>query len=153
MLKDHVGPLMSSHGYLRRRQGTYEKRNGDCVATVRFQRSVHNTKESVEFTINLSVLNEAIMEAFYDTVRRLYEQGHKGNVADLRSGGWTSRIGHLMSEPHDHWWKLSLGEPTQPVVASVLESLERIAIPRIEEEMDRPISDPAFVILFEDETA
>ena len=61
MLRDRIGPLMRDHGYRRRHQGTYEKRKGDLTATVNFQRSVHNTRDLVEFTINLTVLIEPII--------------------------------------------------------------------------------------------
>ena len=118
MLKEKVGPLMRAQGYRRRREGTYEKREGDLLATVNFQRSVHNTADLVEFTINLSVANEPIMQQYMETAQRHYEQGTPKRLKVL-DGSWSCRIGELLSG-FDSWWTFQSDEPTESVVGNVL---------------------------------
>ena len=115
----------------------------------------------VAFTINLAVLNEPVMKDFQQTVRRIYSRGYTGNVAELLSGTWTSRIGQLLPkgvlppgsplDTSDKWWGFRSSEAAEPVVSSVLDALERFALPRIEVEMDRPLTEPAFIVLVDDE--
>jgi len=139
---------MREHGYKRRRQGTYEKHRGDLVATVNFQRSVHNTKDCVEFTINLEVVNELIMREYLHIARQNYEMGTPKRL-QVVSGSWSKRVGVLLSG-YDHWWKLQLDQPMEPIVESVVQGLEETALPRIEVEMDQLSASQPSVVVIED---
>jgi len=118
------------------------------VATVNFQRSVHNTADLVEFTINLSVLNEPIMRQYSEMAQRHYEQGTPKRL-EVLEGSWSCRIGELLSA-FDSWWTFRSGEPTEPVIEGVSDALERTALPRIEAEMDRLGNSQPSVVVIED---
>ena len=140
---------MRRQGYRRRREGTYEKREGDLLATVSFQRSVYNTTDLVEFTINLSVLNEPIMQQYSETAKRHNEQGTPKHLLVL-DGSWSCRMGELLSG-FDTWWTFQSGEPTESVVGNVVGALEQTALPRIESEMDRLAKGRPSVVVIDDE--
>jgi hypothetical protein len=59
-------------------------------------------------------------------------------------------MGELLSG-FDSWSKFQPDQPTEPVVESVLESLERVALPRMEAEMDRLTTSTPSVVVLEDD--
>ena len=82
-------------------------------------------------------------------MQRNYEQGTPKRLKVL-SGSWSCRMGELLSG-FDSWWKFQPDQPTEPVVESVLESLERVALPRMEAEMDRLTTSTPSVVVLEDD--
>ncbi len=88
-----------------------------------FQKSRYNTKDTVEFTINLGAA-----------------------YAPTSHGYWHDRIGEVMPARRDTWWTLRAGHPIEPVAGEVLAAIRTYGWPAILAALDSPgfPPDPAY---------
>jgi hypothetical protein len=111
MLRDLITPALRELGI--RGPGGYA--SGDYSGFLDFQKSRHNTKDEVEFTINLGA-------AYTPT----------------GDGYWHERIGAVMPARRDTWWTLQTGQPIETVAAEVLAAIRSYGWPAIQAALDSP---------------
>src|ERR1700689_1536492 len=105
MLRNDVAPMLRSHGW--KGSGKDYKRSSELYrAFINFQKNRWNTKDEVEFTVNVGVLSdEALAEC--DAARlEARERWGRDIVAIPTWGQWSTRIGHLLPSQGDKWWRI-----------------------------------------------
>lgn len=95
MMNIAVSPLMRSAGSKRKGQ-SFEKRRHGYIAQVGFQKSVHNTKQDVSFTVNLSVVNPEIVEQHFRAWMPAVAYWGTEIVLFPTRGQWHGRIGEFL---------------------------------------------------------
>jgi hypothetical protein len=122
MLRDLITPALRELG-MGGPGGGYRGASGDYAGFLGFQKSRYNTKDEVEFTINLGA-------AYTPT----------------GDGYWDDRIGAVMPARRDTWWTLRTGQPIEPVAAAALAAIRSYGWPAIQAALDSPgfPPDPAY---------
>ena len=145
VLRDQIAPMLRSRGW--KGSGRDFKRTSDLYrAFINFQKSVHNTKDEVEFTVNLGVLNDEAIAERSAAWKRAIEEWGRDVVVIPTWGSWSARIGFLFPTPSDKWWRLVTGRAPDKVVSEVSNAFTEYALPAIERQMDKPRVEPSFII-------
>jgi hypothetical protein len=82
---------------------------GDFRGGLQFQKSQHNTRALVKFTINLSAAHQP-----------------------TKQGYWGDRIGFLLPERTDLWWRLPAGADTDDLLIDVLDAIRDYGLVALE---------------------
>jgi hypothetical protein len=122
MMKSRVAPPMRELGF-RGSGGKFRIVRGDFTGWADVQKSRWNTKAEVEFTFNVGV--------FYNLA-----QSHIKGI-------WGDRIGSLLPDRRDKWWKIDSKEASEGVHKEVIEALSRYALPAIEVVLENPTLPPS----------
>ena len=103
--------------------GGYRHDSGEYTGYLGFQKSRYNTKDTVEFTINIGAA-----------------------YAPTSDGYWHDRIGKVTPARRDTWWTLRAGHPIEPVAGEVLAAIRTYGWPAILAALDSPgfPPDPAY---------
>jgi Domain of unknown function (DUF4304) len=144
MMNHAVSPLMKSAGFTRKGQ-VFEKARNDRNARVDFQKDRYNTKHHISFTINLAVVSPKAVE---EQLRaQCGAQTYWGQDVEVvpTGGQWHDRIGVLLGVG-DYWWSFGTRVEMEDAARSVVSALRDKALPRVEEELDRPLIFPSYVI-------
>lgn len=145
LIRDTVAPLLCTSGF--KRSGLhFERYAGDYRAYVGIQKSRDNTRDSVSFTMNLSVYSQ---RAVNDRMEALTEaRGRWGSkvLTFAISGEWRVRIGELLPGGQDKWWTLDNPARMDAVADEVVEALSGFGLPVIERELQRPLTSPTYVV-------
>ena len=145
VLRDQVAPVLRAHGW--KGSGREYKRASDLYrAFINFQKSVHNTKDEVEFTVNLGVLNDDAIAERSAAWGEAIEQWGRDVIAIPTWGSWVTRIGFLLPTRRDKWWRLVTGKSPEKIATEVVNALTDYALPAVEQQMNKPRVEPGFVI-------
>lgn len=139
MIRDHVAPALREMGFRGSGQNYVFPTETHWVS-LWFQKSGSSDAHRIRFTLHLLVVGKDEWEAI-----RLGNQfaperprGHWG--APVRS--WTVSYRPLPLESSGGWvqiwWELKAGEPVEPMADRVRRTIEKQALPRIEEFMAWP---------------
>jgi hypothetical protein len=145
LLRDRVAPMLRSNGW--KGSGKDYRRASELYrAGINFQKSRWNSKDEVEFTVNLWVLSdEAMAERSVATIEARHRWG-SDIVVIPTWGGWSIRIGWLLPPKTDYWWRLNTGTSPERTQSEVLEALSDYALPAIDRQMEKPRVEPAAII-------
>lgn len=113
-LKDRLAPVLRSLGF-KGSGARYRLDRSEYQGTVGFQKDRDSTRAVVGFTINVSA----------------------GHVPTKR-GYWSERIGHLMPEFADLWWRVPHGADTDELLADVVLSIRDYALVALDAVLDHP---------------
>lgn len=113
-LKDRLAPSLRSLGFKGSGSG-YRLDRGDYRGTLGFQKDRHSTRAVVGFTINVSA-------------------GHQ----PTKTGYWGGRIGQLMPEFADLWWRVPHGADTDDLLSDVVASIRDYALVALEAVLHDP---------------
>jgi hypothetical protein len=111
-LRKDLAPRLRSLG-LKGSGGDYHVDRGDLQGGFSFQRSRHNNKALVEFTINVHALR-----------------------APSRASFWYDHIGYVLPEQEDTWWVVPAGAATGELLSDLLSAIEDFAVVAIEAAME-----------------
>ncbi len=111
-LRKDLAPRLRSLG-LKGSGGDYYLDRGDLRGWLGFQKSTHNNKALVEFTINVHAMQ-----------------------LPSRQGFWGDRIGFVLPEQEDTWWVLPAGAATSELLSDLLSSIEDFALVAIDAAME-----------------
>ncbi len=113
-LLNTLRPFLKSAGFTRR-GATFSMCRDRNRGAIHFQKSSYSTRDEVRFTLNL--------EVFSDRVWR-YDWGEQIAIAPVdRPAVWCERVGSILPEADDVWWKLF---PTQSLAPLVEEMTQRV---------------------------
>ena len=115
VMRDHITPALRDLGF----RGSWSRslwyQDGDYVGTLWTQKSVHSTKDHVNFTIHLSA-------------------GH-GPTSDVY---WTRNLLHLIPGNRDPWWTVHATDSAEPAAARFLAAFRRYGWPAMLAATDSP---------------
>ena len=121
MLRDEIAPALRRRGFTG--SGTaYVLPDDTHWLQVGFQSSRWNAADAARFTVNLSIADKAAW------ARGVADRGSSSRPNPNQRSQWNEvrRLGSL-AFGEDRWWQVP--ERTAPVVASVLEALDRAGLP------------------------
>lgn len=111
-LREDLAPRLRAQG-LKGSGGHFHLDRGDLKGSFGFQKSTHDTKALVEFTINVDARHVPDHQAF-----------------------WGDRIGLLLPEYEDTWWLVPAGADTTDLLADVLEAITDYALVAMQAAME-----------------
>jgi hypothetical protein len=113
---------------------------GDYAVGVNFQKNKWSTRESVTFDVNLSVGHQANNESFQRENAVARQLGKEIEVPT--SGNFFTRLSKL-GEPRKNFpWTVTPGGPNDEVASDVVEAIRVHFLPKVEEELRRPLDVP-----------
>lgn len=120
-LLTHVGNLLKEKGF-RRTGKVFHWLNLENWAVISFQRSTKGSAQLIAFTVNLGVASGSLLRFF----------GNPARVPTIDQCHWRQRLGFVMPEASDRWWRLSTDHDSERLVDELSEALVKFAIPAIE---------------------
>jgi hypothetical protein len=114
-------------------------------ATLTIQKSVYSTKDQIDFTINLGVVDPTTRDRLHEASeveRRL------GNNVVLRQhgGSWGWRLYQLMPMGTPPWWSVTAASDIAELTATVVGAIRDYALPAMRIQLDEPLPTPLFTI-------
>jgi Domain of unknown function (DUF4304) len=94
LLKE-LTPFLKGYGYTRRGQ-TFRSPCQNNWGLINFQKGRYNTRDRVEFTVNLEVYLQVLSD--------IWPQWDKDTPPEHGYGHWRERIGFLLADRRDKWW-------------------------------------------------
>lgn len=126
MIKDEISPAVRHLG-LRGSAGRYVLPSETHWALVGFQKSAYSDALEIQFTINLTAISFAVWESM------VKQRPHLGKrpKPSVVYGDWApqTRIGPLLPDPADKWWRVRQGRPTTPVAEDAMSDLAIYGLP------------------------
>lgn len=132
LLLNSVTAVLKQKGYDKKGTTFYIFKDNNW-GLLNFQKGRSSTKEAVLFTLNIGIVSSLLRQSIdrdYSTSKP--EPGHYH---------WETRIGFLMSEKGDFWWRLDGSDDVENVIIYVISALNQLAIPTI----DKHISDEGLI--------
>jgi hypothetical protein len=124
----------------------YKYASGLYRASINFQKNRYNTKDEVEFTVNLAVWNDGARDEFNTAHKLALENWGRDAIVIPTWGTWHARIGHLLPIQADKWWRLLTGRSPERTTTEILSAFSNFALPALTKQMEKPRIEPAFVI-------
>lgn len=113
--------FLKPHGY-RKRGSNFVLACADTVRIVQIQSSTETTQGSAKFTVNLGVL-----------VPELVDPERRDEQPSIPAAHWRMRIGSLMPEHSDYWWRASSESEASTAATQVVSALEKFGLPALEQ--------------------
>lgn len=115
-------PFLKILGYSKSGDSFFHNQEGN-TGILNFQKSRSTTSNYTLFTINLGVYSGALK--IFDN----FEIKSKPTISDCH---WRKRIGYLMPDKLDYWWKIDDTTSLNKLTAEILDILKEHAVPEIE---------------------
>lgn len=135
LIKSHVSPALREVG-LTGSSGQYALTSATHWAMVGFQKSAHNSPTEARFTINLLAVPRPAWEAM---------RGRRPSLParPLANGVYGEpvhavRIGHLIGDGHDTWWRITSQSDAATVVDDALATLVDVGLPWLRARLGDP---------------
>jgi hypothetical protein len=118
-----IAPFLKGRGFSKRSDSFYFEKDGNR-GLIDFQRSKKSTPDEVIFTINVGVCSGRLVEFFMpDAV------GQRPAIEDCH---WRERVGFLLPEKSDKWWRIYASDSLEDWVSEIQSSLEQVVVPEVE---------------------
>ena len=114
-------PFLASRGFRRKGQ-TFISEREDVFLLVNLQRSTTSTKDARIVTLNLGVYSKS-----------LAAKTHEALPMSIWTCHWRQRIGHLLPERRDQWWKILQDGDMSQTAAELRDALERYGLNALED--------------------
>jgi hypothetical protein len=126
LIKATFTPALRNAG-LKGSGGRFELPSERYWAQLGFQKSAYSDADTLQFTVNLSVISR---DAWAELAAAKPHLGKKPSPSTFY-GSWAeqTRIGTLTASGEDLWWQLRRGEDPGPVAEQVLSALLDLAVP------------------------
>jgi hypothetical protein len=126
LIKDSVSPAMRTNGLIGS-GGRYSIKSESHWALVGFQKSWYSDKSEVRFTINLLCVPR---DAWKEMVAERPYYGSTPSALVLYSDAvHQTRIGYLLEDQSDKWWRVYPGQDMATVGADVIASMVDYGLP------------------------
>ena len=113
--------ILQKNGFLKKGNTFYIKENTNW-GILNFQKSKNSTIHEVQFTINLGVSS---------TILRKFNNEDIKQKPEIEKSHWRKRIGFLLPENKDYWWRISRDTILEQLINDISEILINIATPEI----------------------
>jgi hypothetical protein len=120
-LLGHIGNILQKEGFLKKGNTFYIKKN-DNWGILDFQKSRSSTSFEVLFTINIGISL---------TILKKFNNENLKQKPEIEKSHWSERIGFLLPEKKDHWWKINNDTVLDQLTNELSELIVNIAIPEI----------------------
>jgi hypothetical protein len=132
LMRDRLAPALRELG-LKGSGGTFVLDDPVCWAIVGFQRSVHNDRSRVQFTVNLTVVGR---QAWAET-RRSYPYLSARPAPNMRYGNpaWQQRIGTLLPSGVDTWWAVDSRTDLDGLAREVIAAIRDHGLPAMRRQL------------------
>ena len=134
LLRDEVAPALRAVG-LRGSSGKFAVPSTTHWVQLAFQKSSWNDRNTVGFTVNLSVIRRDAWESLVAAAPWLGKEPSASTY--IASPAAQERIGFLRPEGRDHWWELTTGAPVEPVLEDVMHDLFCLGVPWLKKQASR----------------
>ncbi|GAA3986673.1 hypothetical protein GCM10022247_01260 [Allokutzneria multivorans] len=126
LMRTRIAPWFREAGF-RGSGGKFVLPSESHWALLGFQKSVHNDRDEVRFTVNLLCVSKQQWASLHAAEPFLGERPS----ATVYYGREVprARIGELTPSGEDKWWRLRSGRSVEPIVADLLHDLAEHAIP------------------------
>jgi hypothetical protein len=132
LVKQSLSPALRGLGFTGS-GGRYSLRNEDCWALVGLQKSAYSDGHEVRFTVNLLVANKQAWDALRAEKTYLPRRPAPGTRYGYEVA--QSRIGDLLPDRADAWWRIYNGVDINSVAQDVIASVERFGVPWLREQL------------------
>lgn len=132
LIRHHLAPALRELGF-KGSGGVFTLPDAERWALVGFQRSVHNDRQEVRFTANLTVGSKAVWQAARMEMSYLPERP----AANTRYGSfiWQIRIGLALPVGRDTWWKVEPRTDLDALARDVIAAIRDHGLPAMQEQM------------------
>ncbi|KTR94208.1 hypothetical protein NS220_09985 [Microbacterium testaceum] len=129
MIKDTISPALRAEGLIGS-GGRYSVRSDTHWALVGFQKSAYSDRREIQFTVNLMVVrrDEWLAQAAEDSSFPVKPSASLGYGSVM-----PKRIGSLVGDGADKWWRLFGGQDVDLLAADVLTDLRDAGLPWLRE--------------------
>lgn len=134
LISDRITPALRTEGLVGSR-GRYSLRSQTHWALVSFQKSAYSDRREVQFTINLCVVRKDEWNAL--RVEHPYYPA-KPSGSTIYGSVRRTRIGSLVDDGSDKWWRLYDGQDVASVAADVLTDLSDVGLPWLRNQVATP---------------
>lgn len=132
LLKGVLSPAFRALGFTGS-AGRYSLGADGCWALLGMQKSAYSDGNEVRFTANLFVANKERWASML--AEKPYLPKRPAPSTSYGEGIAQSRIGQLLPDPADTWWRLYDGVDLGAVAEDVTTSIERYALPWLREQL------------------
>jgi hypothetical protein len=132
LVKGKLSPGFRRFGFIGS-GGRYSLKSDCCWALLGLQKSAYSDAREVQFTANLLVVSRAAWSEM-----RADRPGRPERPAASTKYGppvAIERIGFLLPDPVDLWWRLTTDVDISAVADDVLEKVERYGLPWLQQQM------------------
>ena len=133
MLRGQIAPAIRAEG-LKGSGSEYSLPDPNYLAMLGFQRSTHSNAAELKVTVNLKVVSRSAWADARSEISFL-PVSPRVNVRYSGAPEWTTRIGLLMSQPHDHWWTLRAEDDPVPIASEIMVTVRTLAIPALRDQI------------------
>jgi hypothetical protein len=113
---------------------------GDYSVGINFQKNKWSTRDAVTFDVNLSVGNPASNESFEQENVVAQQLGKEIEVPT--SGNFFARLSQFGAPKGNFPWTVTSDGPNDEVALDVVEAIQLHFMPKVEEEIKRPLVAP-----------
>jgi hypothetical protein len=131
---------LKREGFSRSGQTFFLQADGNW-GLVNFQRTMGSSRVQIIFTINLGIASARLLKIFPPPRARATGRNTRPGIWDCH---WQERIGHLLPERKDIWWKIGINSQIERLGDQINTYLRELAIPEIK----KYISDEALCDLW-----
>lgn len=132
LIKDEISPAMREHGLVGS-GGRYAMKSDSHWALVGFQKSRYSDRAEVQFTVNLLAVSR---DEWQSLIAEHPHYGAKPSASVLYAEPVRStRIGYLLEDPEDRWWRIYDGQDIDRVRSEVISALIERGLPWLREQI------------------
>ena len=134
LVKMTLSPAFRAMGF-KGSGGRYALRSDGCWALLGLQKSAYSDGKEVQFTANLLVASKSVWTTMREQQPNLPER--PAPSTDYGDGVATRRIGQLLPEAADTWWRVHDGADLEAVAQDITTSVEAYGLPWMRQQLDR----------------
>ena len=139
LLRTRIAPRLRTLGF-KGSGNSFAIAKGDYGVGINFQKNKWSTRDSVTFDVNLSVGHQANNESFQRENVVARQLGKEIEVPT--SGNFFTRLSQLCEPKGNFPWTVTPGGPNDEVARDVVEAIQLYFMPKVEEELRRPLEAP-----------
>lgn len=117
-----VSLVLKEAGYIKKDSTFYLFKDNNW-GILNFQKSRDSSKYEAIFTLNIGIVSTAL--------RRNIDRDTSNNKPSTGRYHWESRIGRLMPEQKDFWWKYNDSDDLDNIIIDVVTAVKKLAMPAI----------------------
>lgn len=119
--------MMKREGFSRSGQTFFLHADGNW-GLINFQRSMASSRLQITFTINLGIASARLLKVFPPPHARATGRDTRPDIWDCH---WRERIGSLLPERKDIWWKIGMNSQVERLGDQINTHLRELAIPEV----------------------
>ena len=128
MLRDRIAPALRTLGF-KGSGPVFSLPNEKHHAMLGFQKSVSSTASEIRFTVNALVVSKDAWKKAREEWSYIPQRPSPN--ASWGDFVWQSRMGHLLPEREDAWWRLSASADVERLAGELVDAIQEYMLPEI----------------------